>query len=257
MKAVKNKSITTNLLWTGGWDSTFRLLQLLLLEKKPVQPYYILFKSRKSAQKEIDVMNEIRQLLFKKFPGTKKLLHPTKYISEENIKPDNSLQNFYKTIRSKDYIGGQYVTLATFRKQHGFKNLELCVELGDKSDDNLLKPFVKKSDKYNNDAYRIDPDAPEPIYQLFREFRFPLKNYSKLEMLKIAHENEWYSIMERTWFCHHPIFSRIPCGVCNPCRDTIKFGMKWRIPVVVRLSGKTVKNIYNSKLVYRIRSILN
>ena len=30
------------LLWTGGWDSTFRLLQLLLLYEKKVQPYYII-----------------------------------------------------------------------------------------------------------------------------------------------------------------------------------------------------------------------
>ena len=34
--------MATPLLWTGGWDSTFRLLSLLLREQREVQPYYIL-----------------------------------------------------------------------------------------------------------------------------------------------------------------------------------------------------------------------
>ena len=37
-----------NLFWTGGWDSTYRLLYLLIVEKKYVQPYYIIDLTRKS-----------------------------------------------------------------------------------------------------------------------------------------------------------------------------------------------------------------
>ena len=29
-------------LWTGGWDSTFRVLYLVLVEKCQVQTYYII-----------------------------------------------------------------------------------------------------------------------------------------------------------------------------------------------------------------------
>ena len=31
-----NETVITNLLWTGGWDSTYRLLVLLLIEKKTI-----------------------------------------------------------------------------------------------------------------------------------------------------------------------------------------------------------------------------
>ena len=39
-KAVKVDS-PRRLLWTGGWDSTYRLLDLLLVQKQHVQPYYV------------------------------------------------------------------------------------------------------------------------------------------------------------------------------------------------------------------------
>ncbi len=31
-----------NVLWTGGWDSTFRVLDLVLHQKATVQPHYLL-----------------------------------------------------------------------------------------------------------------------------------------------------------------------------------------------------------------------
>ena len=33
-----------NIFWTGGYDSTFRLCYLLIMEKKIVQPYYFTVK---------------------------------------------------------------------------------------------------------------------------------------------------------------------------------------------------------------------
>lgn len=37
---------THHLLWTGGWDSTFRVLQLLLCSRDAVQPHYIIDPER-------------------------------------------------------------------------------------------------------------------------------------------------------------------------------------------------------------------
>ena len=36
------KTEPIKLLWTGGFDSTFRILYILVVEKKHVQPYYII-----------------------------------------------------------------------------------------------------------------------------------------------------------------------------------------------------------------------
>ena len=45
-----------NLLWTGGWDSTFRLLSLVLIKRKPVQPFYVIDVGRVSTIREIKTM---------------------------------------------------------------------------------------------------------------------------------------------------------------------------------------------------------
>jgi len=38
-----------NLLWTGGWDSTFRLLQLILDTRATIQPVYVIDTARRSS----------------------------------------------------------------------------------------------------------------------------------------------------------------------------------------------------------------
>src|SRR5690606_13578695 len=44
MEQSRSPSATppVNLLWTGGWDSTFRLLSLVVQQHRCVQPYYVL-----------------------------------------------------------------------------------------------------------------------------------------------------------------------------------------------------------------------
>ncbi len=51
MKAVID--FMKNVLWTGGWDSTFRVLELVIMKKEMVQPHYILDEDRASTQKEL------------------------------------------------------------------------------------------------------------------------------------------------------------------------------------------------------------
>jgi hypothetical protein len=65
---------------------------------------------------------------------------------------------------------------------------------------------------------------------MFKYFRFPIIEWSKLEMQTIAKQNNFHDIMEHTWFCHSPK-SQQPCGICNPCRIAIKEGMWKSIPL--------------------------
>ena len=48
-------------LWTGGWDSTFRVLELVLHWKVSVEPHYVIFHP--SAPQEMAAMDAIRQAL--------------------------------------------------------------------------------------------------------------------------------------------------------------------------------------------------
>ena len=59
-----NSHRETSLLWTGGWDSTYRLLELLLVHGGTVQPYYLIDTHRRSLRLELRTMRRIKSLLF-------------------------------------------------------------------------------------------------------------------------------------------------------------------------------------------------
>ena len=85
----------TYLFWTGGYDSTFRLCQLLINEKKKVLPIYISWKDldnspnkyykRNNHKQEIKAINNIRKEIIKKFPEVKNNFMKTKIINNINI----------------------------------------------------------------------------------------------------------------------------------------------------------------------------
>jgi len=254
----------TNFFWTGGWDSTFRLIQLLLRDKKKVQPYYIKFPTqkspinnfpvRKTTNKEIDTMDAIRQHFFDEYPFTKELLLPTIYIETEKIKPDDRITNSYKKIVDSTYIGNQYEVLARFADQYNIENIELCIEVTS-NPHTVIKDFVMT--EKDGDIFRIDnASAPEHIYTLFQNFSFPILKLSKLDMEQTIKKNDWLYILNMTWFCHKPILNKYPCGSCNPCIYVYEDGMGWRIPFFFRIFGRIFKKTYNSKLFLKLRSML-
>lgn len=88
-----HRDVDVYLFWTGGFDSTFRLCQLLIDEHKVVQPIYIMDLQvdgipggiRKSWYKEIQTMNNIIAHLHKHHPCTKQLLKPTLFIRNTQL----------------------------------------------------------------------------------------------------------------------------------------------------------------------------
>jgi 7-cyano-7-deazaguanine synthase len=63
---------------------------------------------------------------------------------------------------------------------------------------------------------------------------FGMLDVSKVEAKRMAQESGWMSVMRRTWFCHAPVNGK-PCGTCNPCKDAMAEGMRWRMPLSSRL----------------------
>ena len=247
-----DKKSPINLLWTGGWDSTFRLLQLLLEKKREVQPYYLVSGIRKSTDIEIRTMDKIKEKLFKSYPFTQNLLLSTRYVNEAEVKIDHSISESYEIIKTQNYIGNQYVIIANFGKQFLMDGLELCIHLDDKAHE-VLKPYAAVMSEDEQACRLLECNSPTHLYQLFGYFTFPIFNYSKIDMEEIAKDQNWIELMNLTWFCHRPFFGKIPCGICNPCIYTIEEGLGSRIPFLLRISGKYVKRIYNSKLVLNIR----
>ncbi|MFO7857943.1 MAG: hypothetical protein R6V11_03385, partial [Ectothiorhodospiraceae bacterium] len=47
--------------WTGGWDSTFRVLDLVLHQGEHVVPFYVRDETRQSIEQETRVMDRLRE----------------------------------------------------------------------------------------------------------------------------------------------------------------------------------------------------
>ena len=80
----------------------------------------------------------------------------------------------------------------------------------------------------------ISKDGSSDAEMVFGRLDFGMLGVSKVEAMQVAQESGWMPIMRRTWFCHAPVNGK-PCGTCNPCKDAMAEGMRWRMPLSARL----------------------
>lgn len=218
---MKEKEIEpVNILWTGGWDSTFRMIQLAV-SGNIIQPYYIIDTNRKSSLKEMKQISIIKNLLSNKYKecNIKDVIN----IELNSIDIDSIFNLAYERLNEDSFIGSQYVWIAALSKK--IKNLELSIHQDDKAE-----YFVRKLINRNRSK-----DSDE--YILFGDLKFPLLNYTKLSMedeSKITNDTE---ILYHSWFCFEPL-NDTPCGVCNPCVYTIQEGMSKRFNFRGKLYNK-------------------
>lgn len=219
-----------HLLWTGGWDSTFRLLQLLLVHRMPVVPHYLEDATRASTGTERATMARIRDHLHEHHPHTRALLHPLRTTAVPTLPEDADIADALRAVRERSFIGSQYGWLPAYCRRVGIDDMELGVHVDDKVQA-LLRPFAMRfRHPAGFDTIRVDPaHAGSAEYRLFRYFDFPLFDIDKLGMEREARRHGWDAIMEMTCFCHAPVRGQ-PCGLCPPCRYTIEEGLARRVP---------------------------
>ena len=224
------------ILWTGGWDSTFQLLRLLLLENRRVEPYYLIDEDRLSAGTELLTMKRIRKKIRDVNEPAAALMQPTKFFSVSEIPSNSRITQAYETIKEDRFIGRQHEWIARFCEDQGISGIQLCIHKDDPAAV-VVVPIVT-SDQQNKHSFKVDGRCFETDeYRLFKYFEFPILKLTKTDIAQIAKEHGWTQIMEMTWFCHKPINGK-PCGLCNPCKYTIEEGLAWRIPTYRRLMGK-------------------
>ncbi|MCA0932388.1 hypothetical protein LCM02_07985 [Lutimonas saemankumensis] len=214
-----------NILWTGGWDSTYRVLSLID-KKVTIQPYY-LKDNRKSEGLELKAIETITEQI-RNHPRTKCNLLKLVTIYVSDIAKDKEITNSYVNILKSDFYGSQYEWLARFAKT--VENLELTIHQEDKAF-SIIKKYgeIKKThDELYFRFYVLDKEkSSEDLIKVFGNYRFPILDSSKLKMKLWAESMGLLDIMNMTWFCHHPK-NNAPCGVCNPCIYTIEEGLIYR-----------------------------
>ena len=228
---------TVKLLWTGGWDSTFLLLWLLLVKGRRVRPFYLIDASRRSTGMELRAMRAIKQRLGEGHPEAAARLLPTQFADPQDLPADPDTRATLDRLRNggRWHLGSQYAWIVDYCKANRLEGIELPVE----RDSNpcptggvspLVIPWLTAGDP----PLRLRPDAPADLQCLFGQMHFSLTHITKTEMRRQAREQGFEDLMRLTWFCHHPR-GRHPCGTCAPCRHAIQEGLGFRIPLAGRL----------------------
>jgi len=205
--------------WTGGYDSTFRICQLLLIDNVQVQPIYIKYNIdsknvndfwvRKNRDQELLAMQNIKLKLFEKFPYTKKLLHNTLFINR-----DVSVKHFENELHKLNLWPSK-------RKIHQYIFLSKYAYYSNKFIDigylgvHKNSKFTKFIDKYlNKETHVLNVPINHPLYYL----KFPLFNLNKKTMCQTANKFNFNDILFITWSCWFPKNNK-PCNKCPMCKE--------------------------------------
>lgn len=231
------------LLYTGGWDSSFRLLQLAQYDID-VEPVYVIDKTRKSREYEIAAMKKIISICRERFKAN--ILDITFYDKDEILEKyaDPEVTRAFRELREACGLGVQYEWFALLCRGIN-ANMEMGIIHRDPS---RVKSRIAAEGYYQKIENDFLPDrlmaksreGMDRIDLVFGNMILPIIEITKEEEGRIAEENGWLDILKLSWFCHTPIRGK-PCGLCEPCGDAMNLGMQWRVPKFAQFRYKHKK----------------
>ncbi|MFO7732385.1 MAG: hypothetical protein R6X21_01895 [Candidatus Aminicenantes bacterium] len=226
--------VPVKIFWTGGWDSSFRVVWLVLVERRKVQPLYIVDEDRRSSPDELRAMARIRKQMREKTDDLAGLLAPTQVFLLSEIEPNPEVTEKYKALTARFQVGSQFEWLPRFAENHGMADIEMAIEKNTFRPRDPIYEYLGKHLIKENDTHRLMEPCPDGGLEIFRRFRFPTYFKTKLEMVEEAKRENFYDMLLESWFCHRPRRGQ-PCGICHPCRDAMEEGFKFRLPPAARL----------------------
>ena len=253
-----------NILWTGGFDSTFRVCQLSLLEIV-IQPIYISIK-RESEPYELKAIAEITDYINSRKESRCTLL-PVNVVNYEDIASDKQVTDSLMKLKEEFKIGLQYDYLTRYARQQnimlevGFEYDPLageqeCFEKYGK----LKKETIPVSGGKNIEYYELDPwQSSQDIINVFGKYRYglPLYHMDRTATVQAYKEMGYEEVIPMTWFCAHPINGK-PCGLCTPCEGYMESNMSFRLPLRARLLYRIFKaNSLGRSVDKKIKAIYN
>lgn len=251
-----------NILWTGGFDSTYRVCQLSLLEVE-IQPFYIRLK-RESEPYELKAIADITGVI-RKNKATKCTLLPLAIINQDEILPDEDIKNSMKELCKRGRLGTQYDELTRFARQNGIK-LEVGFELNPSTRVRGLFEGIMKKETIplrGGEVFEfleLDGDkCPKDVMNIFGNFRYGLPLYwmTKLQVMDSYKEMGYEEVISLTWFCAHPLNGK-PCGLCTPCEEAMLAHMNFRFSARSRILYKVFKTNYIGRAIdKKLKAIYN
>lgn len=229
-----------HIFWTGGWDSTFRVCQLIIEIGARVQPIYV-HSLRESGGQRLCVTHEIQAIEYMQadlrhdFPSAAARLEPLILISQAEIYglPNSDDPPPFKTRGPGLSDGWQYSVLGAIAARWN-QSIELSIE---RSSDghNLVGDSLIPHVVPTGNSYQLRDDLPQVLFQPnhlgslynFRHLLFPLLFTSRSEMCEIARNAGYLHILEESWSCTRYRPDNTQCGECFCCRGRIRDGV-WK-----------------------------
>lgn len=226
-----NKDKIYYLYWTGGYDSTFRLCEMLIDEGKKVQPIYVALVLdndcvteetctklwlRRNRKEEKLAMQKIIEKIKTDFPNVADNLLDLLVI-DEPINDDNFNYHFENLFYNnnlwpKKRKKHQYLFLSKYAFYHK-KNIDIGV-LGIHEKSKLAK-YLNKNLVKTDDNYIIKKKE-HPLSYL----NFPLFGRTKEDLLEKSKLSGYDNILRLSWSCWFPNDGK-PCGKCPMCKERI------------------------------------
>ena len=220
-----------DVLWTGGWDSTYRVLDLALVQGRPVRPHYLIDPARASTAAEIGAIRKIKERAERRGARIGRL----RVTAIFDVPEDPEVTAAHRRLRTQGHLGGQYDWLSRYARSLATSGgvdagedapaLELSIHRDDKAEA-FLRAYVARE---GDGPWTLKPDAPPDLQAVFGPLRFPILDLTKEGMDDAANGAGFADILDLTWFCFDPKGGQ-PCGVCLPCRYTNEEAMGRRLP---------------------------
>lgn len=243
-------------MWTGGFDSTLRIVQLS--EKDIIiEPYYIYFPQRKSVEKELETIEKLRKMILER-PSTKaEIKHLHVMPSSDFLPVDKDILEAYEVLYKTDGLAKQNKVLAMATRK--IPGLEICFERSKGSkkivDTIIEKPYLTQLKEQDEIYYYINENAPKEVYTIFKDYKFPKRiiELTKQEEYEDFKRLNALDIAKATWFCQFPINDE-PCGYCSVCRASVQELGDWRL---TEAGKKRYKHWRFHLAVHKVKRLIN
>lgn len=219
------------MLWTGGWDSTYRVADLVLHHGRTVQPWYVVDRERRTTDREFAAMRSIREAMYRKDPRTTTRLRPSIVRDARDLRDDALVDEAMASIRRRAPLPEQYALLCVLMRREGIVGMELGI------DERATMPVLADAVLTHgpgpapDDWYTVDVAGnPDDLVAVFGAFRLPISELTKAQTAQQARAKGFADVLELTWFCRWPTVFGRPCGQCVPCTDTRTGGLPRRVP---------------------------
>ncbi len=232
------------ILWTGGWDSTYRMVELSRMDVR-VKPIYLHGDNRLSEVYERRAMDDILRALRRREETIAEILD-VEDVNIADIPTNKEITDAYKILHKDTGLGSQNEYLGRYAAIH--PGIELGLEKAVSQEGHVTRTLNKwcymEPNPEGGCTFVKEKSTREGALVL-GNFTYPIRDKTEVEMLENIREWGYEDIMSMIWFCHSPI-NGTPCGVCHPCQVKAESGMDFLLPYSAKQRNRKFKKLRKS-----------